>query len=44
MIFHTEIAAIVLATPAMKLFRWTVRDGRYKKPPPAECGGIMKMS
>jgi hypothetical protein len=34
----------VHATPARKLLRWGWREGRYKKPEPAECGGIMKMS
>ncbi|KAL5433962.1 hypothetical protein PMIN07_012383 [Paraphaeosphaeria minitans] len=43
-IFHTAMLAMVLATPAMKLFRWTCRLGKYTKPPPAECGGMMKMS
>jgi hypothetical protein len=43
-IFHTAMAAIVLATPAKKLFLCTCKLGRYKNPPPDECGGIMNMS
>jgi len=35
---------MVLSTPAMKLFCWTPMLGRYMKPPPEECGGMMKMS
>ena len=36
--------ASVLAMPARKLFRCTCRLGKYTKPPPEECGGMMKMS
>jgi len=32
------------ANPAMKLLRFGFKDGRYRKPEPAEWGGMMKMS
>lgn len=32
------------AKPATKLLMFGLRDGRYRKPEPAECSGIMKMS
>jgi len=32
------------AKPAMKLLMLGLSDGRYKKPEPAECSGIMKTS
>jgi hypothetical protein len=33
-----------LAKPAAKLLTLGLRDGRYRKPEPAECGGMMKIS
>lgn len=36
--------ASVVTTPAMKLFHWGLRDGRYRNPEPAECSGMMKIS
>jgi hypothetical protein len=32
------------AKPAAKLLALGFRDGRYRKPDPEECGGIMKIS
>jgi hypothetical protein len=41
---HIMTTSSVLEAPARKLLRWHCREGRYKKPPPDECGGTMKMS
>jgi hypothetical protein len=38
----TSISAV--ANPATKLFMFGCKDGRYKKPEPAECSGMTKMS
>lgn len=32
------------AKPAAKLLAFGLSDGRYRKPDPAECGGMMKTS
>jgi hypothetical protein len=44
MIFHIYKTTSVQATPAIKLLVCGLREGRYKKPLPAECGGMIKMS
>ena len=41
---HSRTTKRVLTEPAIKLFRWHCKDGRYRNPEPEECGGIMKIS
>jgi hypothetical protein len=41
---HNQHANNAVTAPAMKLFSCGRNDGKYKKPDPDECGGMMKMS
>ena len=41
---HSQHVKKAVAAPAMKLFICGRSDGRYRKPDPDECGGMMKIS
>jgi hypothetical protein len=41
---HIATSMSADANPAAKLLTFGFSDGRYRKPDPEECGGIMKMS